>query len=141
AGPVRGVLRPGACIDGVRGDCAGAGGIRRLAARQRDRRYRGRPAVSAAIEDQDRHAQRLEVLRRIWSTGPGLRGQLTAVNHGTIGLRFIVTGFAFMLVGGLLSMFIRLQLAWFDADVLDPERYNQFVTLHGTTMMFLFAVP
>ena len=97
--------------------------------------------MSAAVEQADGHAQRLEALRTIWSNGPGLRGQLTAVNHGTIAMRFIVTGFAFMLVGGLLSMFIRLQLAWFDADVLDPERYNQFVTLHGTTMMFLFAVP
>ena len=48
---------------------------------------------------------------------------------------------AFLLVGGLLSMFIRLQLAWFGAEVLSADRYNQFVTLHGTTMMFLFAVP
>nr|WP_238346258.1 cytochrome c oxidase subunit I [Luteimonas saliphila] len=80
-------------------------------------------------------------MARIWANGPGLAGQLTAVNHGTIAVRFIVTGFAFLLVGGLLSMFIRLQLAWFDAEVLDPARYAQFVTLHGTTMMFLFAVP
>ena len=91
--------------------------------------------------DSGEHARRLQALARIWSNGPGLRGQLTAVNHSTIAMRFIVTGFAFMLVGGLLSMFIRLQLAWFDAQVLDPERYAQFVTLHGTTMMFLFAVP
>ncbi len=87
------------------------------------------------------HARRLAALERIWANDAGWRGQLTAVNHGTIAMRFIVTGFAFMLVGGLLSMFIRLQLAWFDAEVLDPERYAQFVTLHGTTMMFLFAVP
>ena len=97
--------------------------------------------MSATVEAAGAHARRLEALERIWGNGPGLRGQLTAVNHGTIAMRFIVTGFAFMLVGGLLSMFIRLQLAWFDADVLDPQRYNQFVTLHGTTMMFLFAVP
>ena len=97
--------------------------------------------MSAPAAGPSANAAALDALERVWANAPGLRGQLTAVNHGTIALRFIVTGFAFMLVGGLLSMFIRLQLAWFDADVLDPERYNQFVTLHGTTMMFLFAVP
>ncbi len=85
--------------------------------------------------------ERLGDLHRAWANGPGLLGQLTAVNHGTVGLRFIVTGFAFLLAGGVLAMFIRLQLAWFDNEVLSPERYNQFVTMHGTTMMFLFAVP
>lgn len=83
----------------------------------------------------------LATLRRIWDNKPGLIGQLTAVNHGTIGLRFIFTGFAFLLIGGMLAMFIRLQLAWPGNQVLDPERYSQFVTMHGTTMMFLFAVP
>jgi len=97
--------------------------------------------MSATPVDAAENRRRLDALARIWSNAPGLRGQLTAVNHGTIGKRFVVAGFAFLLVGGLLSMFIRLQLAWFDNDVLDPARYNQFVTLHGTTMMFLFAVP
>ncbi len=79
-------------------------------------------------------------LAAIWANRPGL-GALSAVNHGTIGLRFIATGFAFMLVGGLLAMFIRLQLAWPGNTVLDPQRYAELVTMHGTTMMFLFAVP
>jgi len=80
-------------------------------------------------------------LAAIWANDPGVKGQLTAVNHGTIGLRFIVTGFCFFLIGGMLSMLIRLQLAWPGNEVLDPQRYNEFVTMHGTTMMFLFAVP
>ncbi|GHA79233.1 cytochrome c oxidase subunit I [Cognatilysobacter bugurensis] len=84
---------------------------------------------------------RLAQLTRVWKNGPGIRGGFTAVNHSTVGLRFIVTGFAFLLIGGLLAMFIRLQLAWPGNEVLDPQRYNQFVTMHGTTMMFLFAVP
>ena len=89
----------------------------------------------------EENRRRLEALARIWNNAPGWRGQLTAVNHGTVGLRFIATGFAFLLAGGALAMFIRLQLAWPGNQVLDPERYAQFVTLHGTTMMFLFAVP
>jgi cytochrome c oxidase subunit I+III len=79
-------------------------------------------------------------LDAIWTNLPGWRS-LSAVNHSTIGLRFIVTGFIFMLVGGVLAMFMRLQLAWPDNQVLDAQTYNEFVTLHGTTMMFLFAVP
>ncbi|MFC4728640.1 cytochrome c oxidase subunit I [Coralloluteibacterium thermophilus] len=80
-------------------------------------------------------------LEAIWDNKPGLVGQLTAVNHTTVGLRFIVTGIAFLMLGGLLSMFMRLQLAWPGNTVLDHDTYHQFVTMHGTTMMFLFAVP
>ncbi|MEX0900132.1 MAG: cytochrome c oxidase subunit I [Gammaproteobacteria bacterium] len=82
-----------------------------------------------------------EQLERTWSNAPGWRGQLTAVNHSTIGLRYIVTSLAFLLAGGMLAMFMRLQLGWSDQSVLDHETYNQFVTMHGTTMMFLFAIP
>ncbi len=99
--------------------------------------------MTAASEARARRDQAsgLEILDRIWDNRPGLIGQLTAVNHTTIGLRFIFTGFGFLLIGGMLAMFIRLQLAWPGNQVLDPERYNQFVTMHGTTMMFLFSVP
>ncbi len=88
-----------------------------------------------------REPARLRTLERVWANAPGWIGQLTAVNHSTVAMRFILTGFAFLVVGGALSMFIRLQLAWPGNEVLDPRRYAQFVTLHGTTMMFLFAVP
>lgn len=84
---------------------------------------------------------RLARLHEVWSNPPGLTGTLTGVFHSSVGMRYVYTGLAFMLVGGLLSMFIRLQLAWPGNEVLDPDRYNQFVTMHGTTMMFLFAVP
>ncbi len=112
-----------------------------MAGRTRRCIWHGWHAVTAGAIDGRENDRRLAQLARIWANAPGFLGQLTAVNHSTIAMRFIVTGFAFMLVGGLLSMFIRLQLAWFDNEVLDPARFNQFVTLHGTTMMFLFAVP
>ena len=75
-----------------------------------------------------------------WANWKGI-GALAAVNHSTVAVRTIVTGFAFLLAGGVLAMFIRLQLSWSGADVLDVRTYNRFVTMHGTTMMFLFAVP
>ncbi|MBA2238600.1 MAG: cytochrome c oxidase subunit I, partial [Lysobacter sp.] len=95
-----------------------------------------------AAQTQDRASgEALETLEKVWRNDRGIVGQLTAVNHSTVGLRFIATGFAFLLAGGMLAMFIRLQLAWPGNEVLDPQRYAQFVTMHGTTMMFLFAVP
>src|SRR5690606_512458 len=142
--PVRGVLRARACVHGLRGARAGTGRVRGLAARQRRGAGGGGQPMSEARIDTlppEENRRRLEALARIWNNAPGWRGQLTAVNHGTVGLRFIATGFAFLLAGGALAMFIRLQLAWPGNQVLDPERYAQFVTLHGTTMMFLFAVP
>lgn len=79
-------------------------------------------------------------LNRIWANLPGWGG-LAAVNHSTIGLRFIVTGFIFFLIGGVLAMLIRSQLAFAGNDLLDHEAYAQAFTMHGTTMMFFFAVP
>ncbi len=76
----------------------------------------------------------------VWGTPPGWRA-LTVVNHTTIGLRFMLTGLAFFLVGGLFAMLVRAQLALPGLDVLTPELYNQAFTMHGTVMMFLFAVP
>jgi cytochrome c oxidase subunit I len=82
-----------------------------------------------------------DALTRAWASRPGLPGWLTAVNHKQIGARFVVTAFAFLLVGGVQAVLIRMQLASAEAEVLGPEAYNQAFTMHGTTMMFLFAVP
>ena len=83
----------------------------------------------------------LDALTRQWSTAPGLPGVISAVNHKQIGLRFIVTAFAFLLIGGVQAVLLRLQLLGPERDVLGPEAYNQVFTMHGTTMMFLFAIP
>ena len=80
-------------------------------------------------------------LQRVWQTKPGLLGWLSATTHQQIGKRYIVTAFVFLLLGGIEALMMRLQLARADNAVLGPARYNQIFTLHGTTMMFLFAVP
>ena len=95
-----------------------------------------------ATEPQRRERDALHArMAQVWGNAPGMVGQLTAVNHSTLGKRFLLTGFVFLLAGGLMAMLIRLQLAWPGATVLDAETYNRLVTMHGTTMMFLFAVP
>jgi cytochrome c oxidase subunit 1 len=81
------------------------------------------------------------VLAQTWEDKPGLWGRLTSVNHKTIGKRFIITAFAFFILGGILSVLMRIQLARPENHFLGPDLYNQIFTMHGTTMMFLFAVP
>ncbi|MDP3384591.1 MAG: cytochrome c oxidase subunit I [Phenylobacterium sp.] len=93
----------------------------------------GAPAPLSAI---GRH----KALERLWGTAPGW-GALSAVNHSTVGLRFIITSFVFFLIGGVLAMLIRAQLAGPETDFLDAAAYAQVFTMHGTVMMFLFAIP
>ncbi|WP_028241783.1 cytochrome c oxidase subunit I [Stutzerimonas azotifigens] len=76
----------------------------------------------------------------VWGNPRGWRA-LTIVNHTSIGLRFLITGGAFFLIGGLLAMLIRTQLALPGYELMEPDAYNQAFTMHGTVMMFLFAVP
>lgn len=83
---------------------------------------------------------RADTMARVWANLPGW-GQLAAVNHTSIGLRFMVTGMLFFLVGGVLAMLVRTQLALPEQELISPEAYNQLFTMHGTVMMFLFAIP
>ncbi|PWK61451.1 cytochrome c oxidase subunit I [Roseicyclus mahoneyensis] len=81
-----------------------------------------------------------KALTRIWATGPGWQ-RLAAVNHSVVGIRFMVTAAVFFAIGGMLAMLIRAQLATPGSAFLGPEIYNQIFTMHGTIMMFLFAIP
>jgi cytochrome c oxidase subunit 1 len=80
-------------------------------------------------------------LARLWSTPPGLLGFLTSAAHKSIATRYIVTAFGFFALGGALALLMRAQLAMPEARLVGPDLYNQLFTVHGSTMMFLFAVP
>jgi cytochrome c oxidase subunit I+III len=82
-----------------------------------------------------------ELLERVWSRPPGIMGTLTAVNHRVIGRRYILTALAFFVLAGIQGLAMRWQLARAELNILDPQLYNEIFTIHGTTMMFLFAVP
>jgi len=82
----------------------------------------------------------VEELLRIWRTPTGWR-RLTAVNNLVIGLYYIGAAFLFFLLAGVLALLMRLQLATGDNRFIGQDLYNQLFTVHGTTMMFLFAVP
>jgi cytochrome c oxidase subunit 1 len=87
-----------------------------------------RPALEAALAE-------------TWQTPAGFWGALATVDHKIIGRRYIFTAFAFLALGGILAILMRLQLAQPEARMIGPDRYNQIFTMHGANMMFLFAVP
>jgi cytochrome c oxidase subunit I len=80
-------------------------------------------------------------LLRLWETPPGLFGILGTVDHKTIGKRYLVTAFTFMLAGGVEAAAMRAQLARPNLHLLTPEAYNQLFSMHGITMIFLYASP
>ena len=90
--------------------------------------------------DTPRPPGELEELERIWALPRGLR-RLTAVNNTSIGLLYMGAALLFFLLAGVLALLMRTQLAVGDNRFLSQETYNQIFTVHGTTMMFLFAVP
>ena len=79
-------------------------------------------------------------LAAIWATGPGVQ-RLASVNHSVIGLRTMITAFVFFVIAGLLGMLTRVQLATPHSAFMDPGTYNQVFTMHGSMMLFLFAIP
>jgi len=103
--------------------------------------------VNAAPADLPRDGEALkgeELHRRLmktWSRRPGLIGWLSSVDHKEIGRRYMITALVFFALAGVLAFLIRLQLSRPESGLISADRYNQIFTMHGTTMMFLFAVP
>ncbi len=85
--------------------------------------------------------RRLERLGTIWEERPGLVGWLTTVDHKRIGILFFFTTVAFFAAGGIEALLIRTQLIGPDNGLLSPDAFNQVMTMHGVTMIFLVAVP
>jgi len=79
-------------------------------------------------------------LQAAWAPPKGL-SFLTEVNNIYVGLFYIGTAMMFAVLGGILSVLMRSQLAFPDSDLLGLSTYNQVFTMHGTMLMFLFAVP
>ena len=81
-----------------------------------------------------------EALERAWKSPEGWR-RLSAVNNTEIGVFYVATALLFFVLAGVLALVMRTQLALPDSDLVAPSTYNQLFTMHGTVMMFLFAVP
>ncbi|HEY4113503.1 MAG TPA: cytochrome c oxidase subunit I [Rhizomicrobium sp.] len=99
-------------------------------------------AAPEILRDTDLAERSLEErITHIWRTPSGIIGWLSSVDHKVIGLRYIVTAFTFMGLAGVAALIMRLQLAQPNMHVVNADRYDQLFTTHGSTMMFLFAVP
>ena len=90
--------------------------------------------------DPERVRAQTERLLAAWKTPTGWRWW-SAVNNSEVGLWYTAAAFAFFLFAGALALVMRLQLAVPENDLVSPELYNQLFTMHGSVMMFLFAVP
>ncbi|MEJ2538408.1 MAG: cytochrome c oxidase subunit I [Gemmatimonadota bacterium] len=66
---------------------------------------------------------------------------MTTVDHKRIGIMYFITSLFFLGVGGIEALLIRIQLFRPESDFMTPELYNQLFTMHGTTMIFLVAMP
>ncbi|HEY4368713.1 MAG TPA: cytochrome c oxidase subunit I [Steroidobacteraceae bacterium] len=91
-------------------------------------------------EDFD-EASTAQQLTRTWATPRGWWGALATVDHKDIARRYLVTAGVFFVGAGMLAFVMRLQLSRAENTLIGPDLYNQLFTMHGTTMMFLFAVP
>ena len=100
----------------------------------------GGTAKAPGSDDRQKREAQEKRLRAVWKSPSGWR-YWTSVNNTDIGVWYASTAFMFMLFAGVLALMVRTQLAVPDNDFLSADVYNQAFTLHGTVMMFLFAVP
>ena len=89
-------------------------------------------STTAAIENR---------LTNLWETPKTLYGWFATVDHKELGIRYLVTAFSFLIVGGVEALLMRLQLTRSDLAFLSPEAYDQMFTMHGVTMIFWYASP
>ncbi|MAG36181.1 MAG: cytochrome c oxidase subunit I [Dehalococcoidia bacterium] len=72
---------------------------------------------------------------------PGWMKWLTTVDHKRIGILYTVTGVLFFFVGGIEALFLRTQLALPANNLINGDWFNQLLTMHGTTMVFMAVMP
>ena len=104
------------------------------------------------MTDQDR---RSEIPQRPPAPQGFLWRYVFSTDHKVIGLQFLFSSLIWMLIGGLLAMVIRWQLAWpwtrvpilgtwlfaDEGGQISPEFYTMLFTMHGTVMIFFVVIP
>jgi cytochrome c oxidase subunit 1 len=90
--------------------------------------YAERPTISAALPLQS-------------PKGNSFVKWITSTDHKTIGYMYLFTSFAWFLIGGILALVLRAELARPGMQFLSNEQYNQVFTMHGTIMLLMFATP
>jgi cytochrome c oxidase subunit I len=81
------------------------------------------------------------IANRVDARPEGWVGWVRTTDHKRIGILYVTTALAFMMLGGVEALLMRSQLAEPDNTLLTPQIYNQVLTMHGTTMVFLVVMP
>jgi cytochrome c oxidase subunit 1 len=71
----------------------------------------------------------------------GLLEWVLTTDHKKIGIMYLLFTILFLLVGGVLALLVRTQLVWSNTEIFSKDQYNQFFTMHASTMLFLFVIP
>lgn len=82
-----------------------------------------------------------ERFTQTWMSRPGFLGWLAEVNNRPLGVRYMITSLVFFAMAVVMALAMRTQLALPDNNLLAPDTYNAIFTMHGSTMLYLFAVP
>ncbi len=99
-------------------------------------------SITADTRTNVRTRPRPEIIQHEVGSGPqGWTSWVTTTDHKKIGIMYLWTVAVFFVLGGVEAMLMRLQLGVPDNTLLSPEKYNELLTLHGTTMIFLVVVP
>src|SRR5688500_376467 len=96
--------------------------------------------MSALPNPTTRPPRELEELRRLWRRPRGWHA-VSVINNNYVGVLYVAAAFLFFVLAGMLALLMRAQLAVPENDLVKPALYTQLFTMHGTMMMFLFAVP
>src|SRR5919106_1052581 len=75
-----------------------------------------------------------------WTSGR-VTSWITTIDHKRIGILYLVTSLFFLVAGGVMALLIRTQLIQAEMDFIVRDGYNELITMHGTTMVFLAIVP
>ncbi|MBM4494308.1 cytochrome ubiquinol oxidase subunit I, partial [Rhodococcus hoagii] len=78
---------------------------------------------------------------RTGSKGSFIYKMITTTDPKVLGIMYLVTAFAFFLIGGLMALLMRTELAVPGMQFLSNEQFNQLFTMHGTIMLLLYATP
>src|SRR4029079_1655825 len=135
-GQVRRALRPGPLADAVQRQGRDPVGVRRVRQRPPGPPRRGeRPVTISAARPGAAGALRTR------NKGNTVVRWVTSTDHKVIGQLYLITSFIFFLLGGLMAMLMRAELARPGNQFFTGEQYNQLFTMHGTIMLLLFATP
>jgi len=70
-----------------------------------------------------------------------LKRWVTTTHHTDIGIMYIISGFVFFVLAGIMALLMRIEVSFHGQQLVTAAGYNAMFTVHGTTMIFLWVIP